>query len=93
MMSPIPLRALPVGAKRKSRYSGSERNVDPAIGALWNVYPVGCAAYSSGVGGTIVLGPAPQRPVKFMAMRSEAHLTGIAPADGTKARDIFINSQ
>ena len=36
---------------------------------------------------------APQRPVKFMAMRSEAHLTGVAPADGTGARDIIINSQ
>ena len=71
----------------------SKRSGDPAIGALWNVYPVECAAYSTGVGGTIVLGPAPQRPVKFMAMRSEAHLTRVAPADGTGARDIIINSQ
>ena len=46
---------------------------------------------------------APQRPVKFMAMRSEAHLTGVAPADGgacpvapadgTGARDIINNSR
>jgi hypothetical protein len=44
---------------------------------------------------------APQRTVKFMAMRSEAHLTLVAPrekpgskpADGTGARDIIINSQ
>ena len=28
---------------------------------------------------------AEQCPVKFMEMRSEAHLTGVAPADGTGA--------
>lgn len=31
---------------------------------------------------------AEQCPVKFMEMRSEAHLTGVAPVDGTGVRDM-----
>ena len=89
-----------VEAKCRSRYRGPVECLPRGMRSLFNWG----VAYSSGVGGTIVLGPAPQRPVKFMAMRSEAHLTGVAPADGTGAcpvapadgtgaRDIIINSQ
>jgi len=34
--------------------------------------------------------PVPLCPVKFMSMKSEAHFTGVAPADGTGVESVTI---
>jgi len=60
----------------------SEQSVDPAIRALWaegSAIQINslCSLHSA----------CPASPVKFFAKDSAADLTGVAPEDGTGARD------